>query len=257
MSTLTGDRSSRSVAVVVVAAGRGERFAGAVPKALEQIHGRALLVHALEQIAKVDEAGTQRLTQVVVVGPPAHLSEVREICDRWPGLAIEVVAGGRERLDSVSAALNMLRPDIEIVLVHDAARAFTPPVVFERVIEAVTNGADGVVPVLAVVDTIKEVDADGRVRRTVPRDSLRAVQTPQGFARAVLVHAHSDFALAVHRATQAGEPAPPSTDDAGMVEAAGYGVVVVAGDPDAFKVTTPFDRLIADSLVANREAADV
>jgi 2-C-methyl-D-erythritol 4-phosphate cytidylyltransferase len=112
------------------------------------------------------------------------------------------------------------------------------------VARCVLDGADAVVPVLAIADTVKEVDTGGQVVRTVDRDTLRLVQTPQGFKRSVLLAAHS-------RAQLDGEFA---TDDAGLVERAGGQVVVVPGSPEAFKVTRPIDLVVAEALLARRRA---
>ena len=140
---------------------------------------------------------------------------------------VTVVAGGSERSRSVAAGLAALRDDVDVVLVHDAARCLAPAALFDRLAEAVRAGAPAVVPGLAVTDTIKQVDGDGRVVATPERSSLRAVQTPQAFRRSVLVDAHAS-----------GEDA---TDDAALVERLGGVVTVVDGDPLAFKVTTPDD----------------
>ncbi|NQU36577.1 MAG: 2-C-methyl-D-erythritol 4-phosphate cytidylyltransferase, partial [Actinobacteria bacterium] len=167
---------------------------------------------------------------------------------------ITVVPGGKERSDSVSLALDALSPKIDIVIVHDAARAFAPVEVFERVMDAVGEGHIAVVPGVPVIDTIKDVDDDGRVRRTVPRASLRVIQTPQGYARAALASVHEASRSPDTSAAAAVQPVHAPTDDAGMCEAAGYEVWFVPGHQDAFKVTTPFDRLIAHALVTQREA---
>jgi 2-C-methyl-D-erythritol 4-phosphate cytidylyltransferase len=248
MSSYNGDRSSRSVAVVILAAGRGERFAGAAPKALETIAGRSLLAHTLDHVAAVPD-----ISQIVVAAPPTHMPDAQAICAEFATLGITVVAGGKERQDSVALALAALNPAIDIVIVHDAARSFAPPEVFERVIAAVASGHVAVVPGVPVVDTIKDVDVDGRVRQTVPRASLRAIQTPQGFSRDALVATHDEIGgVSSERELQA-PSTPIPTDDAGMMEAVGYDVWVVTGHPDAFKITTPFDRLIAHALVTQRE----
>lgn len=235
MTSNYGDRSLRSVAVVIAAAGRGERLGGELPKALEQVAGVSLLEYCVNVVASMRGLGA-----VVVAAPDAYLTEVDEVCARLTKPSAIVVAGGATRTESVAHALAALPEGIEVVLVHDAARAFTPIQQFLDVIAAVEAGADAVIPGLAVVDTIKEVDANGAVVRTVPRDSLRGVQTPQGFRRATLEAVHRDHGLQA------------ATDDAGMVEASGGHVKVIPGHPDAFKVTTPFDRLIALALVTSR-----
>ena len=151
-----------------------------------------------------------------------------------------VVAGGAERTDSVAAGLAALG-DVDIVLVHDAARCLTPLEVFERVVDAVGGGAAGAVPGLPLVDTVKTVDPSGVITGTPDRASLRAVQTPQGFRREVLVTAYRSGVGA--------------TDDAALVELGGHHVVVVAGDPLAFKVTSPDDLEHAERLLARPAGA--
>jgi 2-C-methyl-D-erythritol 4-phosphate cytidylyltransferase len=147
-----------------------------------------------------------------------------------------VVAGGVTRLDSVRVGLAALADDVDAVLVHDVARPFVPAAVIDRVIDALAEGADAVVPAMAVTDTIKRVDAGGRVVATVDRSELRAIQTPQGFRVAALVAAH--------------EGAPEASDDAGLIEALGGTVVVVAGAEEAFKITRPWDLRVAEALAA-------
>lgn len=148
-----------------------------------------------------------------------------------------VVAGGGDRTESVRLALDAAlgESDFSIVLVHDAARAFTPPELIRSVTDAVAAGAPAVVPVLPVADTVKRVDATETVKETVDRTDLRAVQTPQGFALDVLRRAY-DAATDVH------------TDDAGLVERIGVPVSTVPGHPAAMKITTPFDLAIAEAV---------
>ncbi|GIH08388.1 hypothetical protein Rhe02_64550 [Rhizocola hellebori] len=147
-----------------------------------------------------------------------------------------VVAGGATRQESVAAALAAVPAEFEIILVHDAARALTPPSLIEAVAAAVREGQEAVIPALAVVDTIKRVDEQGRVTATVDRAQLRAIQTPQGFRRGLLVKAHA-------------AAADSHTDDAGMVEQLGAVVHTVPGHPHAFKITTPLDLVIAQALL--------
>ncbi|MDX6217802.1 MAG: 2-C-methyl-D-erythritol 4-phosphate cytidylyltransferase [Frankiales bacterium] len=214
------------VAVVVPAAGVGSRLGPGAPKALRELAGEPLLVHAVRRLRECPSVGL-----VVVAAPPADVASVQALV---PDAV--VVAGGAERQDSVAAGLAALPPDVELVLVHDAARALVPVEVVEAVVAALQAGALAAVPVLPVADTVKQVAVDGTVVRTVPRSDLRAVQTPQGFRRAVLEAAHRTAGAAV-------------TDDAGLVEGAGVTVVTVPGSPLAFKVTTPFDLLVAAAVL--------
>ena len=224
-------------AAVVPAAGRGERLGGAGPKALREVAGVPLLVHALHAL----DAGTPGDGGGVVPAPPGAVAAFRAavrragLHGRW-----EVCAGGATRQASVRAGLSRLPAGADVVLVHDAARACVPSALVRRVVAAVEGGADAVVPVVPVADTVKHVD-DGIVVGTPDRSGLRQVQTPQGFRRAVLEAA---YAAAVD------DPPPRgATDDAGLVERGGGRVVVVDGDPRAFKVTGPLDLLLAELLL--------
>ncbi|WP_089157405.1 2-C-methyl-D-erythritol 4-phosphate cytidylyltransferase [Micromonospora sp. NBS 11-29] len=217
------------VAVLVPAAGAGVRLGPGAPKALRPLAGEPLLVHAVRRIAAARSVHT-----IVVAAPAADVESVRAML--VPVAPVTVIPGGAERQASVAAALAAVPTGPEIVLVHDAARALTPPDLVESVAEAVRGGHDAVIPVLPVVDTIKEVDATERVLGTVDRAALRAVQTPQGFRRSVLT--------AAHRA--AGDPL---TDDAGLVEKQGVAVVCVPGSELALKITRPFDLALAEHLL--------
>jgi 2-C-methyl-D-erythritol 4-phosphate cytidylyltransferase len=176
---------------------------------------------------------------VVVVAPSGHETDASMVLAPLAeavGVPSRVVAGGAERGDSVLSGLRALPPDVSVVLVHDAARAFAPPAVFARVAAAVRAGHRAVVPGQPVVDTVKCVDAAGLVTTTPERSSLRAIQTPQGFDLHTLLRAHAEGSLA--------------TDDAALVERLGLPVLVVEGHPDAFKVTTRADLERAERLVA-------
>ena len=216
------------VAVLVPAAGAGVRLGPGGPKALRMLAGEPLLVHAVRRVAA---APSVRL--IIVAAPAAELTAVRELLA--PVAPVEVVAGGAERQQSVAAALSAVPPDVPIVLVHDAARALTPPGLVEDVAAAVRGGRPAVVPVLPVIDTVKEVGPDGIVLGTVDRSALRVVQTPQGFRRDVLVAAHA-------------AASDPLTDDAGLVEKSGVPVSCVPGSEFAMKITRPFDLALAPLL---------
>lgn len=218
------------VAAIVPAAGRGVRLGGGVPKALRSLGGRPLLVHAVEALRSA-----KHVDEIVVAAPVADVPAVAELL----GPAVRVVAGGAERVDSCRAALAAVDADVEVVLVHDAARPLTPSSLIDAVASAVLAGAPAVVPVVAVADTVREVDPSGRVVRTPDRSTLRAVQTPQGFSRAVLARAYALDGV-------------PVTDDAGLVEALGVEVSTVDGAEEAFKVTRPGDLVLAEALLAAR-----
>ncbi len=170
--------------------------------------------------------------RVVAAVPADRIIEATSILD---GRAT-VVAGGAERPESVLRALSAVG-DAEHVLIHDSARPLTPGAAVQRVVAALLEGHRAVIPVLPVSDTIKAVDANGVVLGTPERSGLRAVQTPQGFETELLRRAYERAAdLEV-------------TDDASLVERLGIPVHTVAGDPLAFKITTPLDLQLARAVL--------
>jgi 2-C-methyl-D-erythritol 4-phosphate cytidylyltransferase len=181
---------------------------------------------------------------VVVAAPPGEVAAVRALLEPLFGPAemsraeLVVVAGGSTRGESVGLALAAAPPGPDVVLVHDAARCLCPPELADDVADAVRAGADAVVPVLPVTDTVKQVDAAGVVVATPDRAVLRAVQTPQGFRRAVLAAAYA-------RAS----PADTWTDEAALVERYGTVVHTVAGREEAMKVTRPIDLVLAEAVL--------
>ncbi len=229
--------ASEPVVAIVVAAGSGSRLGASVPKALVEVAGRSLLQRSLTQLAA---GGAERA--VVVVRPDEQDAFERALADA--PLPVTLVHGGAERQDSVAAglvALEGLLGDAEaVVLIHDAARAFVPAEVVERVITAVRSGADAVIPVVAVSDTIREVDEENS--HVIDRARLRAVQTPQGFTRSVIEEAHAEL----H------ETGTAVTDDAAAAEYLGHTITLVQGDRVAFKVTEPLDLVLAEGIAAGR-----
>jgi 2-C-methyl-D-erythritol 4-phosphate cytidylyltransferase len=218
-----------TVAAILVAAGSGERLGAEVPKAFCSVAGRTLLEHAAARFA-----AHPNVRDLVVVAPPTLIESASALVP-----AAAVVAGGGTRQESVDRGLAALADDVDAVLVHDVARPFVPAEVISRVVAALSDGAEAVVPAVAVVDTVKRVDASGAVTETLDRTSLRAIQTPQGFRRSVLVEAH------------AASDGSGVTDDAALVEARGVPVVVVEGADESFKITRPWDLALAE-VVAPR-----
>lgn len=203
-------------------------MAAGMPKAFVQLRGRPLLWHCVQRLL------VSGCIEVVVVAVGAQHQDQARTAVAEAGDQVRIVIGGTYRCDSVRAALHTV-PDAEVVLVHDAARCLAPISVIQAVVQAVRAGQQAVVPVLTVIDTIKEVDSDGRVVGTLDRAALRVVQTPQGFAGNVLRRAHQ-------------LPSGPVTDDAGLVEALGMPVTTLPGHPHAFKITTPFDLVVAEAV---------
>lgn len=214
------------VAAVLVAAGDGRRLGADVPKAFVQVSGRTLLEHAAVRFS-----AHPRVRDLVIAAPVGFLDRARELV---PDAV--VVTGGAARQQSVAAALVATAADVDLVLVHDVARAFVPSAVITRVIDALAT-AEAVVPTVAVSDTIRTSDPDsGELGALVDRARLRAMQTPQGFRRDLLVKAH------------AGASGTAATDDAALVEALGVRVHSVEGDGRAFKVTVPLDLALAEVI---------
>jgi len=216
--------------VVITAAGSGERLGAGIPKAFVELAGRAMLEWAVEGVFATDV-----VDRVVVAVPDDRVDDAQTLL----GGRVDVVAGGSERPQTVLNALAALAAvDPEYVLIHDAARPLTPPTAIQRVIDALRAGSRAVIPVLPVSDTIKAVDANGVVLGTPERSGLRAVQTPQGFETGLLRRAYeraSDLEV---------------TDDASLLERMGVPVQTVAGDPLAFKITTPLDLQLARAVLS-------
>ena len=206
MNTVSKQRVGEKIWTIVVAAGSGTRFGS--PKQFALINERRIVDWAVET-ARIASDG-------VVVVLPADQAQ------REGG-----VAGGATRSASVRCGLAAVPKDATIICVHDAARPFASEYLFDEVIDSVCTGADGAVPGLPVVDTIKFIDAAKVIKSTPDRNQLVAVQTPQAFRANVLRQSHSNN--------------PEGTDDSTLVETQGGKVVVVMGDPLNRKITTPED----------------
>jgi 2-C-methyl-D-erythritol 4-phosphate cytidylyltransferase len=220
--------------VVVVAAGRGTRVGGELPKQYLPLDGVPILLRSIRPFASHPD-----VAQVVVVLAPAEAERPPAFLAELMSETLVIAAGGRERADSVAAGLRALRADCEIVLVHDAVRPFVDRWVIDAVI-AHARAGEGAVAAVPVSDTIKEaVGADPTlVGRTIPRAGLWRAQTPQGFPRRLLEEAHA----------RAGTGASDATDDASLVEACGGIVRLVPDSPRNIKITTRDDLAVAQAL---------
>ncbi len=237
-----------STAILVVAAGRGSRVGAAIPKQYLLLAGVPLLGHTLQALVQADPAAVV----LAVIHPDdgeLFAASAAHVTAASRSQLLQPVHGGASRQDSVRlglAALAALPAPPDLVLIHDGARPFaSAPLVARAKAAALATGA--AVPGLAVTDTIKGVDAAGRVVATPQRASLRAVQTPQAF-RFSLIHD-------AHRAAQAAG-AHALTDDAAVAEWAGHPVHVFEGDPHNMKVTTPADVAAAEARLI-RDCPDV
>ncbi|MCP4231279.1 MAG: 2-C-methyl-D-erythritol 4-phosphate cytidylyltransferase [bacterium] len=236
-----GAAAPKGAAVLILAAGGSQRMGG-TDKVFAELAGKPVLAHSLITFSRVPE-----VTGMLVVTAFQNLDSVKDACDEY-GIAnvLGVIAGGAQRNDSALLGLEeleLLGFSGRTVLIHDAARPLVTPEIITAVISAARN-ADGAIPVVPVNDTIKRVDDNGIVEMTVPRDGLRAVQTPQAFAL--------DYILKLHREV-AGNDAS-ITDDAILVEKTGGKVIAVPGSLTNIKITRSVDLEIAEMLLKQRES---
>lgn len=214
-----------AVWAVVVAAGSGERLGAEHPKAFVAFGDDPLIASS---VAALDDHPA--IDGIVLVVPEGWEERATFMADDiGAGKAAIAVAGGATRSDSVAAGVAEVPDDAAIILVHDAARPLVAADLIDRVLGGFADGADGVIPVLPIDDTVKRVDAAGRVVETLDRSELRAVQTPQAFLADVF------------RRAVAAEDRATGTDCASLVERAGGTIATVAGDPRTLKVTTRAD----------------
>lgn len=226
--------TTMNVAALIAAGGMGVRLGGDTPKGLVRLGGSQLVSRA---VGAMFGSG---VVDRIIVAVPAGFEDALDLPGDSP-IPLDVMAGGVLRQDSVRLMLAAAPAETTHVLVHDAARCLVPPALVARVVAALRDGAEAVIPVLPVVDTVARVTASGDFAGNVPRDELRLVQTPQGFRRDVLQHGH-----------EAADPGWEATDDASMVAATGGVVHTVPGDPAAMKITTAEDLIIAEALLAAR-----
>ncbi|HZS59425.1 MAG TPA: 2-C-methyl-D-erythritol 4-phosphate cytidylyltransferase [Gemmatimonadaceae bacterium] len=225
------------VGVVIVAAGTGSRVGGAELKQFRWVAGKPMLLHSVQGFqARADVA------MVVCVLPRSVIGDPPPWLFQSDGERLLLSVGGATRQDSVANGLEDLPANVGVIVIHDAARPLVPDSVITRVIAEARNGRSAIAA-LPVVDTLKEVDAEGRIIRTVPRERLWRAQTPQAFPRHVLVRAHAEARARGLKAT----------DDAALCEALGIPVMVVRGSEQAMKVTEEPDFARADALSMLRE----
>lgn len=219
------------------AAGSGSRMGGATPKQFLCLGGLPVLVRTIRALQAAEE-----IRDIIIAVSPEYLEHTGKLLDRYGpapiGDRIRIVAGGRRRQDSVRAGLDALAPDIDLVLVHDAARPLVPPELIAACLEAARrHGA--ALAALPVKDTVKEADDQGRVAATVDRGGLWLAQTPQVAERGLLRDA---FAAAERDSYLA-------TDEAALLEHLGHSPTLVPGAERNFKITTPEDLLLAEALL--------
>ena len=216
-----------SVWAVLVAAGRGERLGEDRPKAFARLGELPLLA---ESLRRLDESGW--VDEIVLVAPPQWEEPAILLAEELGASKVSsCVTGGSTRTESVRAGVGEVPEEVDVIVVHDAARPLLPEDVLERVIAGLGDGFDGAVPGLPIPDTVKRAPG-GVVVETLDREDLVRVQTPQAFVAPVLRAALTP---------PAGDSAPGATDCAALVEANGGRVRVVEGDERLVKVTTPAD----------------
>lgn len=230
-----------------MAAGRGER-AGASeegPKQYRLIGGKPVIAHTLEKFI-----AWQAARQIVVVIHPDDEALLAKAAGGLaPGVPVDAVHGGATRQQSVLAGLRHLKAKaVTHVLIHDAVRPFFEHDLLDRIAAALSDGADAVLPAMAVADTLKRADAAGTVIETVPRAQLYAAQTPQGFAFETILVAHE-------KAAASGRD--DFTDDAAIAEWAGIPVMIVEGAADNVKLTVRRDIAMADDRLSGTHLPDV
>ena len=222
---------SPDVAVIIVAAGSGSRVGGTELKQFRWVAGKPMLLHSVQTFQRRSDVGV-----VIVVLPQRYAGDPPPWLFQCDTERLLIAHGGKERADSVWNGLGDVPDEATVVLVHDAARPLVTDAMVARVIEKARSGV-AVIPALPVTDTLKRVDADGRVVETVSREMLYRAQTPQGFPKDMLMDAH-------RAAKREGITA---TDDAALCERLGLAVHIVRGSEKALKVTeeSDFDRAAA------------
>jgi 2-C-methyl-D-erythritol 4-phosphate cytidylyltransferase len=222
------------LAVILAGAGEGRRMEGLGPKLLLDLDGRTLLERAVLPFLAHPAVG-----EIVAVVPDAMVGAAKDALGRVPRervVGARAVAGGATRQESVRLGLEAIATQAAYVAVHDVARPLVTPALIDRVLVAArVHGA--AIPATPLRDTVKEVSSE-RVVRTVPRGGLQGAQTPQIFSRAILARAHTQ-----------GQGSTDATDDAALVEAIGFAVAVVAGEPTNVKITDPSDLIVARALI--------
>jgi 2-C-methyl-D-erythritol 4-phosphate cytidylyltransferase / 2-C-methyl-D-erythritol 2,4-cyclodiphosphate synthase len=228
-------------AAVIAAGGAGTRMNTGIPKQFLEISGKPVLLHTVESIARIEE-----ISQIVIALPEEHIPAAKAIFQRQPlRVAVQCVAGGPSRQESVRRGLSHVASDPDVVMVHDAVRPLCDQDLILRVLYAAwKNGA--AIPGLPATETIQRVSRTGRVLSTPPREELYAIQTPQAF--------HTDILrTALDKAHHSGFL---GTDESSVVRWAGHAVAVIPGSPDNIKITRPLDLEIAGLLMSRKSQED-
>ena len=227
--------------VVIPAAGQGKRMGAGCSKQFILLAGQPVLARTLRLFEE-----SALVSEIVVVGAEKDIASLRELVSEYRFKKVAaIVNGGAERQDSVRAGLQALSAAIRRVVVHDGARPLLSLEDFHRFLED-TEGLAAAVMGIPLKDTVKVVDSEGKILETLPREGLRAIQTPQVFERRLLEEAHRLAAADGYY----------GTDDAALLERLGHFVRVAEGSAENIKITAPEDLLLAEQILAKREGRD-
>ncbi len=219
--------------LIVVAGGKGQRMGGALPKQFQLLGDRPVIMVTLERLHAIDNT-----LKFILVLPLEYIALWDELCTKYEfSLPVTVVAGGNTRFHSVQNGLSMIEDSDEaLVGVHDAVRPFVSQKVLDDAFrEAWINGA--AIPMIDIQDSVRQIIGAGGASQAVPRDRYRLVQTPQVFRLSLLRNAYSQRYVEAF------------TDDASVVEAMGERVYAVEGNRENIKLTTPFDMMVAKTII--------
>jgi 2-C-methyl-D-erythritol 4-phosphate cytidylyltransferase len=230
-----------AVGVVILAAGVGKRMNSTTPKQFLKLQGKPILIHTLETFEK-----HHRISWITVVTNQDSFAQVNHMLHKYGLQKVrQIVIGGEERQDSVYAGIKVTQT--ELIMVHDAVRAFVTADEISALIDEVSENQPAATLAVPVKDTIKKVNEAGLVEETLNRQELWSIQTPQMFERNLLLQAH-ERAL-THEVL--------ATDDAMLVEMLGSPVKIVRGEYTNIKITTPDDIFLGEAILAKREKGSV
>lgn len=245
--------------IIIVAGGKGLRMGSDIPKQFLPIGGKPVLMRTLERFRAYSSA-----LQIILVLPEAQQDYWRQLCEDYHfDVEHQIANGGQTRFHSVQNGLALIPDDAEgVVGVHDGVRPFPSIEVIRNCYETART-AKAVIPVIPVVETVRQLMSDGQVSsRTVPRDDYRLVQTPQTFDIQLLKAAYKRAQNQTRLGSAEHEQARPEvkaanrqpyndgfTDDASVVESYGYAITLVEGNRENIKITTPYDLKIAEVLI--------
>ncbi len=221
--------------VIIPAGGIGKRFGTDVPKQFVELKGIPLIIHTIKIFDNIDD-----IESIVIPVHNEWFTYTKEIIEKYNCNKVkEVIIGGIERQDSVFNGLHTKSvTESEIVLVHDAVRPFATPLMVQNIINA-TEDFGAVIPGITPKETVKEKNSKGTIVKTMDRNKLSLIQTPQGFWTEIITNAYTKAAAAGFK----------GTDEAALVEFIGYRITVIEGDDSNIKITTPFDLKIAELIM--------